>query len=69
MEVRAGVLDLQLVGLHHHVDLALFSPSLPSTILLQEWARKEQNTHFDHVAVLRDPEPCKAQRAIAKKSS
>ena len=69
MQVGVGVLDLQLVRLHHHLHLALFSISLPTTTLLQEWARKEQNTHFDHVAVLRDPEPCEAQRAIAKKSS
>ena len=57
MEVGVGVLDLQL---HYHLHLALFGLSLPTTTLLQEWARKEQNTHFDHVAVRRDPEPCKA---------
>ena len=47
--------------LHHHLHLALFSPSLPTTILLKEWVRKEQNTNFGHVAVLRDPEPCRAE--------
>ena len=45
----------------HPSSITLGNDQMPATTLLQEWARKEQNTHFDHVAVLRDPEPCKAE--------
>ena len=41
-----GVLDLQLFRLHYHLHLALFSLSLPTTTLLQEWAGEKNKTHI-----------------------
>ena len=64
-----GVLDLQLFRLHYHLHLALFSLSLPTTTLLQEWAGEKNKTHILILLQFCVTQSHVKQRAIAKKSS